>query len=277
MVAAARAIEHRRPDALAHDRFAEHFVRAATVSRAWPVHPREVPEGDAHPVWGRLARYFGLRTRVLDDFVAESTQVVLLGAGLDSRAYRLPWPRGTTVYELDQAGVLGFKHHVLDRSGVDPAAGRVPVPVDLRRDWAPALLAAGFDPARPTTWLAEGLLLYLPAVAEQALITAVDRLSAPGSRLAYEIKSVREVPRIRDSPVYRRARQEIGVDLLGLFDDDPRPDSTIALTSYGWRTSTRTPFHFTDVHGRGPRPEPHDALAANRWIFADKITAKITA
>ncbi|MBW4717170.1 SAM-dependent methyltransferase [Saccharothrix sp. SC076] len=277
MVAAARAIESGRPDALAHDRYAEHFVRAARATARWPVRLQDVPGGDAHPLWGRLSRYFGLRTRVLDDFVTGSVgeganQVVLLGAGLDARAYRLDWPPGSTVYELDRAEVLAFKHRVLDGLRAHPRPVRVPVATDLRHDWAGALLDAGFNPTRPTTWLAEGLLLYLPSAVEQAVIAGVDRLSAPGSRLAYEVKALREVPRVRQSAVYRVARQEIGVDLLALFDDDPRPDSAAALTARGWSTATRTPFDYTALHGRGPRREPHDALAANRWTFADKNT-----
>ncbi|WP_031186902.1 SAM-dependent methyltransferase, partial [Streptomyces sp. NRRL S-1896] len=90
------------------DRFAEHFVRAAPASTGWPVHPREVPDGDTNPLWGRFARYFGLRTRVLDDFLLRSVhagnarQVVLLGAGLDSRAFRLDWPPGCVVFEVDR-------------------------------------------------------------------------------------------------------------------------------------------------------------------------------
>ncbi|MEU4806200.1 SAM-dependent methyltransferase [Actinosynnema sp. NPDC023587] len=275
MVAAARAIEHHRPDALAHDGFAEHFVRAAEVSRTWPVRPQDVPDGDAHPVWGRLARYFGLRTRVLDDFTEASAdagahQVVLLGAGLDSRAYRLRWPAGSTVFEVDRAAVLEFKQGVLREMRATPEPVRTPVAADLRLDWARALLDAGFDPARPTTWLAEGLLLYLPAAAEEALIARVDRLSAPGSRCAYEIKSVREVREFTESPVYRLAKEEIGVDLLALFDDDARPDSAAALAARGWTTTTRTPFHYTALHGRGPLPQPCDALATNLWVFAVK-------
>ena len=119
MVAAARAIETHRHDALIRDVYAEHFVRAARASAGWPVRPQRVPAGDADPLWGRLGRYFGLRTRVLDDFLlrqahAGTRQVVLLGAGLDTRAFRLDWPPGHTVYELDRHDVLAFKRRVLD-------------------------------------------------------------------------------------------------------------------------------------------------------------------
>ncbi|MFI0773517.1 class I SAM-dependent methyltransferase [Streptomyces sp. NPDC021212] len=274
MVAAARAIEAHRPDALARDLYAEHFVRAAGQASAhWPVRPQQVPGGDADPLWGRLGRYFGLRTRVLDDFLlararAGTSQVVLLGAGLDSRAYRLDWPPGCTVFEIDHGSVLAFKHRVLDGLGAMHRAERVTVAADLRLDWAGALTAASFDPARPTAWLAEGLLLYLPRAAEQLLIDTVDGLSAPGSALAYEAKLGTESAAVRDSPVYSAARHRIGVDLLALFDGEPRPDSAGALTARGWSTTVRTPFHFTRRYGRGPRPERHDALAANRWVFA---------
>lgn len=278
MVAAARAIETHRPDALARDEYAEHFVRATGACAGWPVHPDDVPGGDADPLWGRLGRYFGLRTRVFDDHLlrqaaAGARQVVLLGAGLDTRAYRLPWPPGCTVFEIDHEDVLAFKQHVLD--GVDtpdaqPRAARVTVAADLRLDWIPALRTAGFDAAYPTAWLAEGLLLYLPSAAERRLTAAVDAHSAPGSTLAYETKPGTESAAVRDSPVYTAARERIGVDLLTLFDSDPRPDSAADLTGRGWHTRVRTPFDFTAHFARGPRPQPSDALATNRWTFASR-------
>ncbi|WP_019631558.1 SAM-dependent methyltransferase [Actinomadura atramentaria] len=345
LVAAARAIETHRADALARDPYAEHFVRAAAASATWPVRPADVPGGDADPLWGRLGRYFALRTRAFDDFLLDRAaagvrQIALLGAGLDTRALRLAWPPGTAVYELDRPAVLTFKHRVLDsiaptpnpahraddratpkaarrgdgrtaanavrrgddravpnvaRRGDDriaanavsrgddravpnvarhdddgPDAVRRPVAVDLADDWARPLLAAGFDPAAPTAWLAEGLLLYLSRAAERRLIAAVDDLSAPGSALAYEAKVGFESGKIRANPVYTAARERVGVDLLALFDAEPRPDSAADLTARGWTTTVRTPFDFTRRHGRGPLPEPDDALAANRWTFAEK-------
>ncbi|GAB2789858.1 class I SAM-dependent methyltransferase [Amycolatopsis magusensis] len=273
MVAAARAIETRRPDALAQDVYAEHFVRGARSSAGWPVRPEEVPDGEANPLWGRLGRYFGLRTRVLDDHLLQSTragarQVVLLGAGLDTRAYRLDWPPGCSVFEVDRGEVLAFKHEVLDGLGATPKVVRRPIGADLCADWAEALLGNGFDPAVPCTWLAEGVLLYLPNLAERGLIDTVDRLSAAGGTLAYEVKVGWEQPEVRDNPVYSSTKQQIGVDLLALFDREPRPDSAQDLSSRGWTTSVHTPFDFTRRHGRGPRPEPNDALASNRWVFA---------
>ncbi|MFE5071554.1 SAM-dependent methyltransferase, partial [Streptomyces sp. NPDC056639] len=186
LVAAARAIETHRHDSLAQDVHAEHFVRAAPASADWPVRIGQVPEGDDNPLWGRFARYFGLRTRVLDDFVLGSVldgsrQVVLLGAGLDTRAFRLDLPSDCVVFEIDRAGVLAFKHQVLTDLSAAPRVKRVPVPVDLRADWVTALTTAGFDPAAPSVWLAEGLLFYLPSPAETYLIDTVDRLTTVGS------------------------------------------------------------------------------------------------
>ncbi|BAG23229.1 MULTISPECIES: class I SAM-dependent methyltransferase [Streptomyces] len=277
LVAAARAIETHRPDSLAQDVFAEHFVLGAPASKGWPVRLREVPDGDRNPLWGRFARYFGLRTRVLDDFLLRSVhagnarQVVLLGAGLDSRAYRLAWPSGgCVVFEIDRAEVLAFKHQVLDGLSAAPRATRVPVPTDLRADWAGALPAAGFDPAAPSVWLVEGLLFYLPPAAETYLIDTVDRLSTEGSALAFEVKLDKDLLEYRESPLYTATRQQIGIDLLDLFDLSPRPDSAGKLTGKGWSTSVRTPFDFTRLHGRGPLPERNDALAGNRWVFADR-------
>ncbi|MFI5529817.1 SAM-dependent methyltransferase [Kitasatospora sp. NPDC051853] len=276
LVAAARAVETHRPDALARDPLAGHFVRAAAAPGDWPVHPDQVPGGDADPLWGRLGRYFGLRTRVLDDHLLHSAragarQVVLLGAGLDSRAFRLDWPPGCTVHEVDTERVLTFKQTVLDAVGAHPVAERRTVAADLRGDWAAALTAAGFDPTVPTAWLAEGLLLYLPPDAERRLLARLDGLSAPGSTLAYEVKEVdAESPAIRSSPVYAAARDRLGIDLLALFATGARPDSAAGLRTRGWRVAVRSPYQFSALHGRGPRPEPDDALAANRWVFAER-------
>ncbi|MFD3513815.1 class I SAM-dependent methyltransferase [Streptomyces sp. NPDC058657] len=276
LVAAARAIESHRHDSLARDPYAEHFVRAAPACADWPVRPRHVPDGDANPLWGRFARYFGLRTRVLDDFLLRSVhtgdtrQVVLLGAGLDSRAFRLDWPAGCVVFEVDRAGVLAFKHQVLDGLSAVPKATRVPVTTDLRDDWAVALTDAGFDPAAPSVWLAEGLLFYLPPAAETSLIGTVDRLTGESGALAFEVKLEKDLLAHRDSPLYTATAQQIGIDLLTLFDPEPRPDSVGHLTGQGWSASVHIPYEFTRRHGRGPLPEQNDALGGNRWVFAHK-------
>jgi methyltransferase (TIGR00027 family) len=277
LVAAARAIETHRHDSLAQDPYAEHFVHAAAASADWPVRIHQVPDGDANPLWGRFARYFGLRTRTFDDFLLQAAragarQVVLLGAGLDSRAYRLDWSPGCVIFEIDRDGVLAFKHKVLDALAATPKAARVPIPTDLRHDWVRALTDAGFDAAAPSAWLAEGLLFYLPAAAEVKLIDAVDRLSTTGSALAFEVKLEKDLMEYRDSPLYTATKQQIGIDLLDLFAIEARPDSAGHLAQKGWTTKVETPFDFTLRLGRGPLPEPNDALAGNRWVFAHKTS-----
>ncbi|ACU71623.1 methyltransferase [Catenulispora acidiphila DSM 44928] len=275
LVAASRAIETHRRDSLAQDLFAEHFVRAARASADWPVRVDQVPDGEADPLWGRFARYFGLRTRVFDDFLLQAVhagarQVVLLGAGLDARAYRLDWPPGCVIFELDREGVLAFKHRVLDAVAATPKAARVPVPTDLRADWVRALTDAGFDPNTPSAWLAEGLLFYLPGAVETRLIAAVDRLAAAESALAFEVKLDKDLMAHRDSPLYTETRRQIGIDLLDLFAKEARPDSAGDLAARGWSTAVATPYDFTLRFGRGPLPEPNDALGGNRWVFAHR-------
>ncbi|MER5966901.1 class I SAM-dependent methyltransferase [Streptomyces sp. NPDC002057] len=275
LVAAARAIETHHHDSLVQDVYAEHFVRAAPVCTDWPVRIEQAPDGHDNPLWGRFARYFGLRTRVLDDFLLRSVrtntrQVVLLGAGLDTRAFRLDWPSDLTVFEIDRAGVLAFKQRVLTDLSAAPRVKRVPVPADLRADWVTQLTTAGFDPSAPSVWLAEGLLFYLPSSAETHLIDTVDTLTTGGSALAFEAKLEKDLLAYRDSAIYSATREQIGIDLLRLFDLGPRPDSAGDLTARGWSTSMHTPFDFTLRHGRGPLPVPNDALEGNRWVFAHK-------
>ncbi|WP_435972172.1 class I SAM-dependent methyltransferase [Streptomyces sp. Qhu_M48] len=275
LVAAARAIETHHDDSLVQDVYAEHFVRAAPVCADWPVRIEQAPDGEDNPLWGRFARYFGLRTRVLDDFLLRSVrtntrQVVLLGAGLDTRAFRLDWPSDLTVFEIDRSGVLAFKRQVLTDLSAAPRVKRVPVPVDLRADWVTPLTTAGFDPSAPSVWLAEGLLFYLPSSAETYLIDTVDTLTTGGSALAFEAKLEKDLLAYRGSAIYTATREQIGIDLLDLFDLGPRPDSAGDLTARGWSTSMHTPFDFTLRHGRGPLPEPNDALEGNRWVFAHK-------
>ncbi|GHB11647.1 hypothetical protein GCM10010330_77150 [Streptomyces tendae] len=206
--------------------------------------------------------------------------MVLLGAGLDTRAHRLPWPDCCTVFEVDRPEVLAFKRSVLvgvgGLRGVDapgslgggPRAERLAVPADLRDEWTASLVAAAFAPERPTAWLAEGLVLYLPLASELDLVSVIHAHSPPGSMLAYEIKQDVDPARQRDFPVYAAVRERLGIDLLSLFSPGPRPDSAGELASRGWSTAVHTPFDFTRHDGRGPLPAPDDALAANRWIFA---------
>jgi len=171
------------------------FIGAVTRAQAADTgeFPRVGPAVDdgSSKFWPVMRFYFGVRTPYYDQQVQHAVaagcrQVVLLGAGLDSRAFRLGLGKDVTVFELDQAPVLDFKQAVLDGHGATPTATRVPVRVDLRDDWPRALAAAGFDASRPTAWVAEGLLMYLTRDDADRLLAAVTAYSAPGSRLAGE-------------------------------------------------------------------------------------------
>jgi methyltransferase (TIGR00027 family) len=191
LVAAARALEARQATPLALDPYAEVFVRA--VGGDWAdLLDGKAPEHRLVSEWGEVFQTFqGARTRYFDNYfrdVADAgvRQIVILAAGLDSRGYRLPWPDGTVIYELDQPQVQEFKRAVLAEHGDEPTAERREIAIDLRDDWPQALRDGGFDPTRPSAWIAEGLLLYLPAAAQNQLFSGIDALSVPGSYVAVE-------------------------------------------------------------------------------------------
>jgi methyltransferase (TIGR00027 family) len=189
MAAAARAIATRADRSLIDDPFAEPLVRAVGIDLLTRLATGEVAPDD---LVGRVAIDGAkVRTKFYDEFFLDATnagiaQVVILASGLDSRAYRLPWPTGTVVYEVDQPQVIEFKTRTLAGLGAAPTADRRAAAVDLRDDWPAALRTAGFDPARPTAWSAEGLLGYLPPEAQDRLLDTITELSAPGSRVATE-------------------------------------------------------------------------------------------
>ncbi|SQD94042.1 SAM-dependent methyltransferase [Parafrankia sp. BMG5.11] len=183
-----RAGESERPDRLFDDWLAPAFVAAA--GDALPLIPP-----DAGGRLGALAEmmnaYLVVRTRFFDDELLAAAeagvrQMVLLAAGLDSRAFRLPWPAGTRLFEVDRPDMLAFKERVLAAGGTGPRCERHAVSADLTEDWADEILDAGFRPAEPTAWLAEGIIVYLSAEEAERLLTDVTRLSVPGSRLALE-------------------------------------------------------------------------------------------
>lgn len=189
-VALVRARESNRTDRLFDDPYAEAFLAAA---------PGAVPDLDATPGGPVPGVVHGvvIRTRYFDDFLAQAwvagcRQVVLVAAGLDTRAFRLPWPDDVRLFEMDLPEVLEFKDAVLDQAGATPRCHRSTVPVDLRDAWPEHLLHAGFQPSEPTAWLIEGLLVYLTAEEAARLLGMVGYLSAPGSRLSCNVRTVPE-------------------------------------------------------------------------------------
>ncbi|TCK21514.1 methyltransferase (TIGR00027 family) [Pseudonocardia endophytica] len=272
-VAVGRAIETTRADGLVDDPYAKAFVDAAGDALPLP----DDPAGD--DVLRAQAGYLGIRSRFFDDALgsaveAGTSQVVLLAAGLDTRGCRLGWPSGVTVYEVDQPAVLEFKDRVLADAGATSEATRVAVPVDLRHDWPAALTAAGFDPSRPTVWLAEGLLPYLPADAERLLFERVQELSAPGSRIAVE-HFADSVDDILANPNFRSLSERlVGTDVAGLFFDEPRGEGPDAwLSTHGWDVRSGAVRDLARRYGRTLDDDVRDSMGTVELLSADLTRA----
>jgi methyltransferase (TIGR00027 family) len=186
-----------------------------------------------------------VRTRFFDKMFTDAAdagvrQAVILAAGLDARGYRLPWPDGTTVYEVDQPEVIEFKTTTLAGIGATPTATHRTVAIDLRADWPKALKDNGFDPSQPTAWSAEGLLIYLPSDAQDKLFDNITTLSAPGSRLATE--HVPDLSAFTDGRAQRMSERlkQLGsdIEMADLVYQGERSHVVEYLTERGWDTST---------------------------------------
>lgn len=237
-VCAARALDAALRPPLANDAFAASFVAAAGE----PNLIAAVDNADMSSAAAFNAQWVGVRTRFFDEFFADAgrsgtRQAVILAAGLDSRAYRLEWPAGHAIFEVDQPRVLEFKQQVLDRQGAVPSTRRVTVATDLRDDWAGELIAAGFDPGQPTAWALEGLLPYLPGAAQDALFDKLHDLSAVGSHIAAELgPAPGEVQEFADN--VPTISQDTGQPPVAeLWYDDPRTDTKDFLAQRGWQVT----------------------------------------
>ncbi|KUI32853.1 SAM-dependent methyltransferase [Mycobacterium sp. IS-1496] len=251
MVAASRAAETERDEALIRDPYARLLVSGAgtgiweSVLDADFVSKVAEADTEAAAIFEHMNSYQAVRTHFFDAFFAAAgaagiRQIVILASGLDSRAYRLDWPSGTTVYEIDQPKVLEYKAATLAAHGVEPVTTRREVAMDLRYDWPAALRGAGFDPALPTAWLAEGLLMYLPADAQDRLFEQITDLSAPGSRIAAETAGVqaddrRQEMRERFERIAEKFEMTATLDIQQLIYEDPdRADVADWLDAHGW-------------------------------------------
>ena len=246
MVAASRALASQGPDALLDDPFADPLVRAVGLGPFIRLIDGEVALDEDDPALnGRTrAEQMTVRTRFFDNFFINATeggirQAVILASGLDTRAYRLPWPAGTVVYEIDQPQVIDFKTNTLANLGADPTAERRTVSIDLRDDWPTALRQHGFDVNQPTAWSAEGLLPYLPPEAQDRLFDNITALSAPGSRLATE--HISDPDAFSEESVQRISErwQRAGFDLnaADLFYQGERSIVIDYLTGHGWQVA----------------------------------------
>ncbi|MEZ0351383.1 SAM-dependent methyltransferase [Mycobacterium sp. pR1184] len=284
MVALARAAETASADPLIRDRFAEPLVSTPAlegvreqVTAWWAGAEDDDPDGAVRAQ--EMINYQAVRTHFFDAYFAAAAaagirQAVIVAAGLDSRAYRLDWPAGTTVYEIDLPKVLEYKAETL--AGSTPIAVRRPVPVDLRHDWPKALREAGYDVSQPTAWLAEGLLPFLPAAAQEALFVSIDALSAAGSRVAVEnfgvdVEKRREAEqRWAELKAKRQARgQDTSFNPFDLwFEDEGRPDCGEWFATHGWTVQTVNAREEATRLGREPQNE--DRPFANTFVTATK-------
>lgn len=291
-VASARAAETRSENPLISDPFAQVFLDAAGDG-VWNWHsapqlPDELIEAEPElPLQMQsMVGYMASRTAFFDEFFLAATragirQAVILASGLDARAWRLSWPDGGCVYELDQPRVLDFKLSTLTEHGAEPACHRVAVPVDLRHDWPTALCEAGFDPSAPSVWSAEGLMPYLPAAAQELLFDRVHGLAAPGSRVAVEALGPRFLePEFRAK---RRERMDRVRALMARVDpgrEVPRTDELWYFEEredvgdwfrrHGWSVTVTPTDELMAGYGRTVPEQVADAVPGNLFVAAER-------
>lgn len=243
-VARVRALESERENALFRDPLAQAFATAGGLGPSSPTLP-----GDEAARRRRLGVAFSIviRTKFLDDLLRHASasgirQVVLLGAGMDSRAFRLDWPAGTRLFEVDTAEPLDFKASVLRQERAVARCERITVPVDLRADWPVALAAAGHDPAVPTVWIAEGLLIYLPEDAVELLLARISAQSAAGSRMGLTLGS---------RGVIERFSADAAPGSAASMWVSEMPDDPVGwLAGHGWAADSHTLRERAAAYGR---------------------------
>jgi methyltransferase (TIGR00027 family) len=246
-MAAARARESERADRLFDDPLATRL--AGPEGFAW----LERMESAAHSDSPGL--YPVIRTRFFDDFLLDACrrlgvrQVVLAAAGLDTRAFRLDWPSGTQVYELDLPEVLDTKEDVIEAAEAEGSCERRTVRVDLSHEtWPEALLDTGYRPERPSVWLIEGLLFYLARPAVHELLEKVGALTATGSLLGLDVMNrglfFSPVAWPMQATLARRGAP-------GRFGTN---DPETLMARHGWEADATQPGEEGANFGRWPRP-----------------------
>jgi methyltransferase (TIGR00027 family) len=275
-VAMARAAESDCDCPLFTDPYAQLFIDAAR-EQGWEPTASMAVRVDI------VGRYAAARTKWFDEFFIAAgangiDQAVILAAGLDARAWRLPWIQGSVVYEIDQPQVLAFKADVLAKHGAEPSATYRAVPIDLRADWPAALREAGFDPSTPTAWSAEGLLPYLPAAGQDLLFERIAELSAAGSRIAVEALNsntfdAEYLQRRREH--LRRALEEAGQssdadvpETADLWFIEERADLAQWLADRGWAVTAIDALKLMERYDRLPEGDLADLSPRSVFIEA---------
>ncbi len=290
-VAAARAAETESQNPLINDPFARVFLDAAGDGM-WSIYTDPTLlakaveiEPDVRTRIQLMIDFMATRTAFFDEFflgAADSgvRQIVILAAGLDARSWRLPWPDGTVVYELDQPKVLEFKSNTLREHGADPTAQLVNVPIDLRQDWPKALQEAGFDASTPAAWSAEGLVRYLPAQAQDLLFERIHSLSVEGSWLASNVPGAG----FTDPDLVRRQREDmqrmraVTAQLVNAeitdYDDLWYPEERTAvdawLREHGWNVATATFSELMARYGRSVPQGAQDSMPPTLYVSAQR-------
>src|ERR1700761_9289767 len=268
-VALQRAMASQGPDPLLDDPWADPLVRAGGSETFIKLLDTDLGHStDAVLSRQPVREQITVRTRFFDDFFLQATQsgirqAVIVASGLDTRAYRLPWPAETVVYEIDQPQVIEFKTRTLAGLGAEPTATRRTVAIDLRGDWPAALRGAGLDTQAPTAWLAEGLLIYLPSDAQDRLFDNITALSAPGSAIATEY-----VPGMKDLDLEQAREQTaqfrehgLDIDMTSLVYAGERSHVIDYLCGKGWAaTGTPRADLFADNSLVLPGPDNDDPL-----------------
>jgi methyltransferase (TIGR00027 family) len=280
MVAGQRALAHR--EQLIDDQYAEPLVRAVGLDFFTRALDGEIKLEDVNPAFTprRAAEGMTVRTRWFDQLFLDAAaagvrQAVILAAGLDARAYRLPWPAGTVVFEVDQPEVIEFKTTTLAGLGAIPTATRRTVAIDLRDDWVKALQDNGFDPSAPTAWIAEGLLIYLPPEAQDKLFDNITALSAPGSFLATEQVGNLDTAFDDDRAKLMSERMKAlgsNIEMTDLVYQGDRNHVTDYLTGLGWDVTARP---VADAHADNGFEYPDDDLS-QAWAELKYVRAALT-
>jgi methyltransferase (TIGR00027 family) len=278
LVATARAISSADSGGLIDDPYAAALVRAVGIDAFTTMVDGELDPTEVPNVSPERARAWvdgmAVRTKFFDDYFAAATaggvrQAVILASGLDARAFRLPWPEGTVVYELDQPAIIAFKTDTLTAIGAAPTATRRTIGIDLRDDWPTALRAEGFDPAAPTGWLAEGLLAYLPAAAQDQLFDDITALSAPGSTAATEwAPGIVTFDADRFAQISAPFRERgVDIDMTNLVYPGERNRPVEYLRAKGWQV-TEFPREELFVEYGQPVPNVEDPVGEIIYLSA---------
>jgi methyltransferase (TIGR00027 family) len=254
--AAVRAMEHERPDRLLDDPWAD--ALAGAVGRSWLGQRSDLP----------AIQVIAIRARFFDDFLQrvvnheDIRQVVLPAVGFDTRAFRLPWPAGTRIFEIDHPQLLERKDQVLRAAGARATSVRTTIGEDLAGPWVEALVDAGFDPGAPSGWLLEGFLFYLSLEEVTRIVDQVSELAVSGSRLGFDIVSQATLTHPLTRP-WIEMQTDMGAPWLGTMDD---PAGFLAARD--WTASVVQLGQPGADYGRWPYPVPPAELtdAPHNWF-----------